>query len=60
MATEWKSDAELFALCCRELYTPVVGDILDDLGHTHQFLRSPSSRCARNEGRRPRDARADD
>lgn len=25
----------------RELYTPVVGDILDGLGHTHQFLPQP-------------------
>ena len=41
MATEWKSDAELFGICCRELYTPVVGDILDDLGFTHQFLPQP-------------------
>jgi 4-hydroxy-4-methyl-2-oxoglutarate aldolase len=38
---EWKSEAELFALCERELYTPVVGDILDDLGFTHQFLPQP-------------------
>lgn len=38
---EWKSDSELFALCTRELYTPVVGDILDDLGCTHQFLPQP-------------------
>ena len=38
---EWKSDSELFALICRELYTPVVGDILDDLGFTHQFLPQP-------------------
>lgn len=38
MAMEWKSDSELFALVCRDLYTPVVGDILDDLGFTHQFL----------------------
>jgi 4-hydroxy-4-methyl-2-oxoglutarate aldolase len=36
--SEWKSDIELFALCAHELYTPVVGDILDDLGFTHQFL----------------------
>ena len=35
---EWKNDNELFALACRELYTPVVGDILDDLGFEHQFL----------------------
>jgi regulator of RNase E activity RraA len=41
MATEWKSDAELFTLCTRELYMPVVGDILDDLGFTHQFLPQP-------------------
>ena len=38
---EWKSDSELFALCKRELYTPVVGDILDDLGFTRQFLPQP-------------------
>lgn len=35
---EWKSDVDLFSLCTRELYTPVVGDILDDTGFTHQFL----------------------
>lgn len=39
--SEWKSDNDLFALCIRELYTPVVGDILDDLGFTHQFLPQP-------------------
>jgi regulator of RNase E activity RraA len=38
MAFEWKSDAELFSLVARELYTPVVGDILDALGRYHQFL----------------------
>jgi len=38
---EWKSDIDLFALCTRELYTPVVGDILDDLGFPHQFLPQP-------------------
>lgn len=38
---EWKSDNDLFALCTRELYTPVVGDILDDLGFSHQFLPQP-------------------
>jgi regulator of RNase E activity RraA len=41
MVNEWKSDAELFALMGRELYTPVVGDILDELGFTHQFLPQP-------------------
>lgn len=38
---EWKSDNDLFALCARELYTPVVGDILDDQGLTRQFLPQP-------------------
>lgn len=41
MATEWNTDSELIALCTSELYTPVVGDILDVLGHTHQFLPQP-------------------
>lgn len=35
---EWKNDQELYGLMCRELYTPVVGDILDTLGKYHQFL----------------------
>ena len=38
---EWTSDSDLFQLCARELYTPVVGDILDDLGFTRQFLPQP-------------------
>jgi len=41
MAAEWKSDSDLFALCARELFTPVVGDILDNLGFTRQFLPQP-------------------
>ncbi len=41
MPAEWKSDPELFLLCTRELYTPVVGDILDELGFAHQFLPQP-------------------
>jgi len=35
------TDAELFALMRAELYTPVVGDILDTLGLYHQFLPQP-------------------
>jgi hypothetical protein len=31
----------VFSLMTRELYTPAVGDILDDLGFTHQFLPQP-------------------
>jgi 4-hydroxy-4-methyl-2-oxoglutarate aldolase len=38
---EWSTDDQLFALMQRELYTPVVGDILDALGHTHQFMPQP-------------------
>jgi len=34
----WKNEQELFALYKKELYTPVVGDILDELGLYHQFL----------------------
>lgn len=33
----WSNDKELFELL-KTLYTPVVGDILDVLGYTHQFL----------------------
>lgn len=31
-------DAERFALVRDRLFTPVVGDVLDQLGRTHQFL----------------------
>jgi 4-hydroxy-4-methyl-2-oxoglutarate aldolase len=34
----WKSDEEMFALMKEKLYTPVVGDILDQMGYQHQFL----------------------
>ncbi|MEX1119840.1 MAG: RraA family protein [Terrimicrobiaceae bacterium] len=34
----WKNDSELFALGRAELYTAVVGDIMDLLGHKRQFL----------------------
>lgn len=35
---EWKNDKELYDLMRKELYTPVVGDILDGMGKYHQFL----------------------
>jgi len=35
---EWQNDGELFALIREELYTPVVGDILDAHGLYHQTL----------------------
>ena len=34
----WKNDDEMFALMREKLYTPVVGDILDQMGYKHQFL----------------------
>jgi 4-hydroxy-4-methyl-2-oxoglutarate aldolase len=37
-SNEWKSDIELADIIRNELYTPVVGDILDELGYYHQFL----------------------
>lgn len=36
----WKDEAEKFRLMKEKLYTPVVGDILDAMGYTHQFLPS--------------------
>ena len=35
---EWKNDNELIELVQRELYTAVIGDIMDKMGFTHQFL----------------------
>lgn len=34
----WKSDDELFALAERELFTCVIGDVMDKLNLVHQFL----------------------
>jgi regulator of RNase E activity RraA len=34
----WKNDEELFALARRELFTAVVGDVMDKRGLRHQFL----------------------
>jgi len=35
---KWETDTDLFELFRNELYTSVVGDILDELGYYHQFL----------------------
>ncbi len=35
---EWKDDAELFPLMRRQLFTAIVGDVLDALGRHRQFL----------------------
>ena len=38
MTSLWKNDDELFALIRRELFTCVVGDVMDKLQLLHQFL----------------------
>jgi regulator of RNase E activity RraA len=38
MTSGWKNDDELFALVRRELFTCVVGDVMDKLQLLHQFL----------------------
>lgn len=38
MAELWRDDNELLAMAKAELYTAVVGDIMDQLGLQHQFL----------------------
>ncbi len=38
MMKPWTSDDELFSLVERELFTCVVGDVMDKLGLQHQFL----------------------
>lgn len=45
---EWKDDKSLLALIKEELYTAVVGDIMDKMGYTHQFL-SPRIRPLRED-----------
>ena len=34
----WNNENEMFELMKEKLYTPVVGDILDQMGYKHQFL----------------------
>jgi regulator of RNase E activity RraA len=34
----WKNDKELYAMAKQELFTALVGDVLDKLGYLHQFL----------------------
>lgn len=36
--SEWKNDAELFQFVRNELFTAVVGDVMDKMGFKHQFL----------------------
>ncbi|MFV8346179.1 RraA family protein [Flavobacterium sp. ZB4P13] len=44
----WKNDDELFEIVREELYTAVVGDIMDKLGLLHQFL-SPKIQPLRDD-----------
>jgi regulator of RNase E activity RraA len=34
----WKNDKDLFSMARKELFTAVVGDVLDKMGYLHQFL----------------------
>ena len=38
MSISWKNDAELFSLAKEKLFVALVGDVLDQMGYTHQFL----------------------
>ena len=38
MSKLWNNENELFTLARNELYTAVVGDIMDQMGFTEQFL----------------------
>lgn len=45
---EWTDDKSLFSLTRAELYTAVIGDIMDKMGYTHQFL-APQIRPLRSD-----------
>ncbi len=45
---EWKNDDELFELIKKELFTAVIGDIMDKMGRLHQFL-SPMLKPLRHD-----------
>ncbi len=44
----WKDDTELFSIARKELFTALVGDILDKLGYLHQFV-SPHIKPLRSD-----------
>lgn len=44
----WKNDEELFAIARKELFTALVGDVLDKMGFLHQFL-SPQIKPLRSD-----------
>lgn len=45
---EWKDDKDLLRLIKEELYTAVIGDIMDKMGYTYQFL-PPQIQPLRND-----------
>jgi regulator of RNase E activity RraA len=46
--TLWKDDTELFSIVRKELFTALVGDVLDKLGYFHQFV-SPQIKPLRSD-----------
>lgn len=48
MTTLWKNDSELFSIARTELFTALVGDVLDKMGYLHQFL-PPHIKPLRND-----------
>jgi len=44
----WKNDKELFEIAKKELFTALVGDVLDKMGYLHQFL-SPNIKPLRKD-----------
>lgn len=35
---QWRDDDELFTLCREGLFSAVIGDVMDVMGRTNQFL----------------------
>lgn len=46
---EWKSDKELFEIMRKELYSPVIGDVMDVIGLYHQTLPQPIQPMREND-----------
>ena len=44
----WKRDSELFEIAKKELFTALVGDVMDKMGYLHQFL-SPKVKPVRKD-----------
>ncbi len=42
---EWTNDTELFRLMREQLFTAILGDVLDLHGFHHQFLPPNASHC---------------